>query len=195
MKKSILASIFAGLFSLSAVAGDNMRIMTLEVNKEDGSPTIIELEQDGNAQVFEFTDAEANDPAIVEARLADLDEDTRTAVFNALNGIHIEGDDIVIDEDIEIDGDGEHQMVFVKKFHHDGDDDQAHHIVIEADGEGHQGVRKTGDKIMFKMDHGGAMQWHQNTGDVSDVIDKLLSHGDLTPAQIDKIQKSLDAKR
>ena len=91
MKKSILASLFAGLFAVSAFAGDDGHMMKIELKKELGQGTTINLNHDGDTQIFEFTEEELQDSDFINTRLADLDDDTKKAVLNALNGIHFDG--------------------------------------------------------------------------------------------------------
>jgi hypothetical protein len=126
MKKSIVASIFAGLFAVSALAADDTRVMEIEVKKETGSPVVIDINNDGNTQVFEFTKAELEDTDLIENRLAGVDEKTREMVMNALKGIHTGHESMVwLDDEkmgddmnkffkIKI-GDGSHQL----KLHRD----------------------------------------------------------------------------
>jgi hypothetical protein len=58
MKKSILASLFAGLFAVSAFAGDDGHMMKIELKKELGEGTTLNINQDGDTQAFEFTEEE-----------------------------------------------------------------------------------------------------------------------------------------
>lgn len=197
MKKSILATLFAGLFTLGAVAGDDSRMMKIEMKAESGSPTVINIDNGEGAQVFEFTKEELQDKQLVEDRLMHLDDDTRDAVLGALNGIHMDGDNMVfIKEDIDV---GDHNKMVVIKKSGDVGIDVDHDFIV--DGNGSHSIhklreiisKKMGDKIVIKMDDG--MKLHHKGGHAAHMIEKLLNSSDLTQEQLDQIQQALDAKR
>ena len=202
MKKSILATLFAGLFALHAAAGDERHMMKLELKKQIDGPTVVNVEENGSSHTFEFTAEELKDEALVANRLAGLDEQTRSAVIKALSGAH--GGMVFIDEETLHQGDGENKVVIVKDFKFNGDHgDGMHKVMINVDGENVDNIRHKiieahdgkgfafsfGDGQEFKMLHNG------ETGDHAKVIEKLLQHSELTQAQIDKLQQLLDQKR
>jgi hypothetical protein len=199
MKKSILASIFAGTLAFSSFASDEHHIMKIELKKETGSPTVLNINNDGDTQVFEFTEEELNDEYLLETRLADLDDETKTAVMNALKGIHL-SDGKMMWVDNSSDSDDDKKIVVVKSF---GTIDGAveHDVLIDMQGStGHQMLHKVvenkdGKHFAFKFGNGNNIKLHHDSANPAKVIEQLLKHSKLTPEQIDQIQQSLDAKR
>ncbi|NQZ12959.1 MAG: hypothetical protein HRT35_37925, partial [Algicola sp.] len=132
MKKSILASLFAGLFAVSAFAGDDGHMMKIELKKELGQGTTINLNHDGDTQIFEFTEEELQDSDFINTRLADLDDDTKKAVLNALNGIHFDGNNqMFINEEVH-NQDG-NRIVFIST-NDLVDGDEPHRVIIDMKG-------------------------------------------------------------
>ncbi len=200
MKKSIIAAIFTGLFAVSALAADETRVMKIEVKKETGNPVVIDIDNNGNTQVFEFTDEELKDADLIENRLAGVDEKTREAVMNALSGISMGDGNMVWVNDDE-DGDDKKKFVIIKQMD-SGDGEFQHDVMIDFDGASdvggvHKVIKHKIDKH-FKIKVGGeghGMKLHHDTGHAAKVIQKLLENAELTPEQLEKIQQALDAKR
>jgi hypothetical protein len=187
MKKSTLATLFAGLFAAalagSTIAHDGEKMLKIEMDKEQNGPAVLKINHDGDHQVFEFTDEQLQDPAYIESQLADLDENTRNMVMNALKGVDI---------DIEINNDGDDRKVFViakadDMDGHDGDQRIFHKVIKRniSDAIGH--------KIMVSGGH--AMNIHQDPAHATQLIKTLLNKAELTPEQIEAIQQQLDAKQ
>lgn len=200
MKKSIIASIFAGLFAVSAMAADETRVMKIEVKKEIGSPVVIDIDNDGNAQVFEFTDEELKDTDLIENRLAGVDEKTRKAVMNALSGLNM-GDGNMVWVDEEMEGDDLKKFVIVKQMD-SVEGEVAHEVMIDIDGASDIGSlhtvikEKVGKHFKIKIgDDTHKMKLHHDSGHAAKMIQKLLENAELTPQQLEKIQQALDAKR
>lgn len=216
MKKTILASIVAGLFTvaasaafaaggISAGAGEHgHKMMKLEFKAEAGEPTVITVEQDGQSQEFVFTAEDLDDMAAVEASLSDLDAHTREMILNALRGDHgallpdgIHGDkEVIIIKKGAHDMDGEHERVI--ELHTDGGE---HHRVIKLHGDGGHHVIKhfigegEGKQMKFKMGHGGAHKMlHHDSKHSVKMIEQLIKHSDLTAEQIEAIRQQLDEK-
>ena len=200
MKKSILASLFAGLFAVSAFAGDEVRMMKIELKKELGEGTTLNLNQGGDTQVFEFTEEELQDKDLVNARLEGLDEDTKNAVLNALNGIHMDDNNLMfIDEEVH-NKDG-NKFVFISTDEL-VDGDEPHKVLINMQGSaGSNGVHKVfkqkgANGFAYKFGNGdNKIMLHKDSNHAADVIQKLLEHSELTADQVDLIQQALDAKR
>jgi hypothetical protein len=57
----------------------------IEVKRNADALSKIEIEENGEIKVIELTADELNDADMLESKLADLDEDTRAIVFEALN--------------------------------------------------------------------------------------------------------------
>ncbi|NQZ06028.1 MAG: hypothetical protein HRT35_02610 [Algicola sp.] len=200
MKKSILASIFAGLFAVSALAADDARMVKVEVKKETGSPIVIDINNDGDVQVFEFTEEESKDQDLIENRLAGVDEKTRKMVMQALSGIH-SGHGNMVWVDDEMDGDDKKKFIIIKDINTiDGDFD--HDVMIDIDGaSGVSGLHKVIKHKMSKHfnikigDVGHGMKLHHDSGHAAKLIQKLLENSELTQEQLDQLQQALDAKR
>jgi hypothetical protein len=190
MKKSIIASLFAGLFAISAMAGQGNHMMKIEVNKEAGSSTVVNVETDGYAQVFEFSEAEMADPELVAERLSGLDETVQKAVANALSGIYFaHSNTIVIDSDIDVDVEGEDQVVVIKHVDVQGE----RNVVIDSNNLHNVIKQKVSQHFIF--DSGEGVEIHHDSAHAAKMIQKLLERADLTADEIDQIQQSLDAKR
>lgn len=203
MKKSILASLFAGLFAVSAFAGDDVHMMKIELKKELGEGTTLNINQDGNTQVFEFTEQELQDDDVVNARLEGLDDDTKETVLNALNGVHLDGNNqMFIDEEVH-NKDG-NKFVFISTDEL-VDGDEPHKVIIDMqsshDSKGLHKVfkHKGGDGFAFQFGNGGnganRVMLHKDSDQAADVIQKLLEHSELSASQVDQIQQALDTKR
>ncbi|MFT4927802.1 MAG: hypothetical protein ACI8WB_003916 [Phenylobacterium sp.] len=195
MKKTILASIFAGLFTLGAFAanaGDasnhSQQMIKIEHNADANHPTVINIETDGQKQVFEFTQEELNDMDAVEASLADVDEKTRTALLNTLSNISSGEGHMMLKHGFSS-ADGKDQKFMVIR-HRDssGESDSEHHQVLEI-GEGEHRVFKV------KLGEEGEEGLHHDTGHAVKIIEKLIEHSVMTPEQLDAIQSLIDSKR
>ncbi len=208
MKKTLLASIFAGLFTFGAIAGDaddgHYKVM-VEIEADNNSPTVIQIDNDGQMQTFEFTPEELKDMTAVEASLADLDERTRTTILNALKGVNFGHGNMMFPH-----GDGDERVMIVK--HMDGShSDEEGKIVIKLDGahgsyatgDGMEGLHhiikhkmikhEDGDIVIHKMGEHGQMLHHDSSHTVK-MIEKLLKHSDLSAEQLADIQQMLDDK-
>jgi hypothetical protein len=200
MKKSIVASIFAGLFAVSALAADDTRVMEIEVKKETASPVVIDINNDGNTQVFEFTKAELEDTDLIENRLAGVDEKTREMIMNALKGIHTGHESMVWLDDEKM-GDDMNKFIIIKQMD-TIDGDVAHDVMIDVDGASHVGdlnqVIKHKTNKLFKIKIGDGshqLKLHRDSGQSANIIQQLLESSELTQVQLDKIQQALDSKR
>ena len=203
MKKSILAALFTGLFAVSALAGDDGHMMKIELKKELGQGTTINLNNDGDTQVFEFTEEELQDGDLINTRLEGLDDETKKAVLNALNGIHFDGNNkMFINEEVH-NQDG-NKFVFISTDEL-VDSDELHTVVIDMQGSApSNGLHKVfkhkgGDGFAFQFGNGGdggnRIMLHKDSDQAADVIQKLLEHSELSADQVDQIQQALDAKR
>lgn len=211
MKKSLLATLLAGLVTLGAVASDEPHMMKLKVERMDNGPTVLNIEQNGSDFVFEFTESELQDEARLAERLQELDEKTRKAVITALLGISEGKGMIFIDEDeVHMNSEDENKVVIVKEFKYETDgSDDGKHVVIKIDGAADGHVTKEfveavdGRGFKFRIGsgeqnvsvHHGGTKIHHDSQHAAKVIEKLLKNSDLTPEQIEKLQRLLDQKR
>jgi hypothetical protein len=140
------------------------------------------------------------DADLVNARLEGLDDDTKKTVLNALNGIHMDGNNqMFIDE--EVHNKNGNKFVFISTDEL-VDGDEPHKVIIDmkgsADSNGLHKVfkHKGGDGFAFKFTNGSnRVMLHKDSDQAADVIQKLLEHSELTADQVDQIQQALDAKR
>lgn len=208
MKKSILATFLAGLVTLGAMAGDAPHKMEFRLEKADDGQTSINVIENGQTHRYEFTNDELQDEALIESRLIDLDDKTRSHVVKALQSIlDVDSNLVFVDEDT-IEGDGQ-KVVIVKDFRIEGGDgdghDQKHRVFIDVDGE-HDGKMmkrvfesKDGQAFAFKI--GGddtKIEWVQDGGQqghMAKALEHMLKNTELTQDQIDTLQKLLDEKR
>lgn len=204
MKKSILATLLAGLVSLGVAAGGEPHMMKLQIEKDDNGPTVINVEENGQDYEFSFTDAELKDEALLADSLQALDERTRKAVIKALTATAAGGGNMIfIDKDEIHGGDGEHEMVVVKEFKYNSEDvDDGHRVVIKVDGAqdgevAHKIIESAdGRGFAFKIGpDADKIEWHHDGKHMGKVLEKLLKNSELTPEQVEKLQQLLDEKR
>jgi hypothetical protein len=215
MKKSTLASIFAGLFTAAiattafAKAGHDdsynhdgeQRMIKIKMQHDENALATIELNMnEGETQSFTFTHEELQDLALVEARLGDVDQETREALLTTLENLNAHRDGLVWQTN---DGEAQKQVFVIK---HGGDADTTTETEVDfdfiSDG-GHHQLHKIieqnmpagAHKMKFKFGDGGAIKLHSDPAHMASVIVKLLENAELTPEQIAAIQQSLDAKR
>lgn len=201
MKKTLLASIFAGLFTFGVSAGEDHHVLKVKLNADANSPAVVSIEDNGNKQVFEFSQEELKDMDAVAASLSNVDEKTRTTVLNALNGVHMGHKQMMFLSD---DGKSEHQQFMVIKHKDTSGSDEEHEVVMELEGnelhhriieidgvDGEQGEHK----VMKFVIGDGAHGLHRDTSHAAKMIENLLSHSDMSAEQLDTIQALIDAKR
>lgn len=211
MKKSTLSTLIASLFTV-VVAGsalakaghdeqahEERKMIKIEMEHQNEGPVNIEIDVDGNHQVFEFTHDELNDPSAIEAKLDGVDESTRQSVMDALSNLNTTFDQTFIHHDgqmkekkVIVLGDSEGlDSELIVELVGNGDFKEFHKIV--------KSHKSSGDKkdgpMVFKFSHGGDMKLHGDSKQSINVIKKLIKHSDLTQEQLDAIQQMIDQKR
>lgn len=125
---ALLASLFAGSFTLAGMANaETEKQKTIEVRAIKDKDVRIVVDDDGAENVIVLTNEELEDEDLLEAKLADLDNDTAETIRQAVAGtkhMFVKGTDISgmhgMHEKVIVinDGEGEH----VQAFHFDGGD-------------------------------------------------------------------------
>jgi hypothetical protein len=167
MKKTLLACVLTGLFSIGAAVANDQQTVEVVIDTQADSPLMIKIQTDDNNQVFEFTSEEIKDMDAVEARLANVDEKTRTMVLDALKGFsgdHHHHNMMKLHHMSHSDGE-DNQFVMVKHFDSQTDENSEieRHIVIKGSpGENGMALHNVmkhadGNHMVIKMDHDGQM--------------------------------------
>ena len=215
MKKSTLSTLIASLFTV-AIAGtavakaghdkelhEERKMVKIQMDHQNEGPVNFEIDIDGNHHVFEFTQEELNDQDAIAAKLADVDEQTRQTVMDALGNLNAGPGHIVFHHNGEHDGD----MVKKKFVVLNGSEGVDSETIIELAENGNftelhkvvesHSANSDGKKgpMVFKFGHGAGMKLHTDSGHSLKVIKKLIKNGDLTQEQLDEIQLALDEKR
>lgn len=215
MKKSTLSTLIASLFTV-AIAGtavakaghdkefhEEHKMVKIEMVHENNEPVNIDVNVDGNHHVFEFTQKELKDQDAIAAKLADVDEQTRQTVMDALGNLNAGPGHIVFHHNGEHDGDmvkkkfvvlngsGGLDSETIIELAENGNFTELHKVV-ESHGSNSDGKK---GPMVFKFAHGGGMKLHGDSGHSVSVIKKLIESGDLTQEQLDEIQLALDEKR
>lgn len=221
MKKSTLSTLIASLFT-AAVASTAMakaghdsdfkhveerKMIKIELDRENEGPVNLEIDVDGEHNIFTFTQEELDDQDAIEAKLADVDETTRETVLDALSNLnagpgHIvfhsnssddnhDGSKVIKKKFVVIDGNegGDHETII--ELAKNGDFKQLHKIIEShtATGDGVHGP------MVIKLDKGGNFQFNGGGEHSVNVIKKLIENGELSQTQLDEIQQMLDSKR
>lgn len=194
-KKTMLATAIASLFLLSNYAASTpaeeekvaTKIVSLNLDLDSEKGAHIVVGEDSDTKVVELSKEALDDPAEIEAALADLPEDIREKVKNALAGIDLnsqafafkidgkhdshwlEGIDkkgvFVIDVDEEFITDSDEHRTIIKK-------------VIKDIGE---------NDTIFEFSHNGQLS--------TDVLLRMIKAGKFSQDDLDTLQKALDEKR
>jgi hypothetical protein len=150
----------------------------IEVKRNADAVSKIEIEEDGDVKVIELTTVELDDPAMLESKLADLDEDTRAIVMEALNSSKNRFDKGLAFISTQSPSELSIERLQVKR----GDID-AINIETDIDGERDVIVLNRGD-ARFK----GVLKGHHKA------IINLIEKGEFTRDELNEIRKALDAK-
>ena len=188
--KHMLAGLVISSLALggSVVAGDkdvDVRHKVIEIKAQTDEDVKIKVKGDSETQTVVLEVEDLNDDAMIEQKLAHLDDETRETVLNALQGIkHIGKADFThpfvsgdIDKKVMVMHKGDSELAFV---HGDADMD----FEFTSD-DGEHLVRK---HIII----GGEQQvlkGHTNA------IVRLIEKGEFSQDELDKIQAAVDAKR
>jgi hypothetical protein len=192
MKKTLLATMFAGLFSLTAFAANETKMVKIEVKGDKHTSMSVNVENDGDMQMFSFNDEELKDLDGISESLSDLDEKTRTLVLDALKGIHLD-DGILLNLDGEALSQELDKIFIVRDSKHLAGHDSAQVIEFDEHGEHHRLLEfATKAHKMFKVKRGAA---HTDPAHATKAIESLLKNNELTAQQLDAIQSMLDQKR
>ena len=221
IKKSTLSALIVSLFTV-AVTGTAMakaghdsdfehveerKMIKIELDREKEGPMNLEIDVNGEHNVFTFTQEELDDQDAVEAKLADVDQTTCQTVLSALSNLsagpgHIvfhtndSGDDhdgskVIKKKFVVIDGNEDANAETIIELAKNGDVTQLHKIVesYASTGDGAHGP------MVIKLGKGGNFQFNGGGDHSVKVIKKLIENGELTQTQLDEIQQMLDAKR
>ena len=192
MKKTLLATLLAGLFTLSAFAADEEKMTQVIIDGDNQTSMSVNIEDDGKVQLFSFDGDQLKDMDAISDSLSGLDEKTRSLVLNALKGVHLDHglllniDDQALSQEIDkifVVRDGKHM------------DNQDAEVVIELGEHGeHHRLLEFASKAhkIFKIKRGAA---HADPAHATKVIEQLLKNNELSAQQLDAIQSLLDQKR
>ena len=216
MKKSTLSTLIASLFTVAiastamAKAGhdehsvEERKMIKIEMDHKTDSPVNLEIDVNGEHNVFTFTQEELDDQDAIEAKLANVSEETRQSVLDALSNLnagpgHIEfhhednhdGSKVIKKKFVVIDGSQGGDSETIIELAKSGDFEQLHKIVefhSSTDDEAHQ-------PMVIKLGKGGGFQFNGGGDHSVKVIKKLIENGKLSQTQLDEIQQMLDAQR
>ncbi len=175
MINGMLISLTAlGILSASALAEqDKIKHKVIEIKAQNNAPTILEIDNNGEHQVIELTNAEINDADVLSQALEMLDPETKAMIMNIMSNrmgdVNIELDPDAIVSDVEkelmlkLDVSGFDKEMFTDK-----------KVIVINDGEG--------------MKFEGLLRGHHK-GIVS-----LIENGEFTVDELNEIRKALDAK-
>jgi hypothetical protein len=187
LAKNLLVALVTGSFFVAGAinAKSQTIVKTIELRADDNQETAIHVTAGEDAISYTFSKEELEDPAFLEDALSELDDDTRTTVLNALQGIKTgdgklfiqkDGENLDLDLDLDISKDAKVMVL------HKGDGS----IANLSGNFDHGSIIKQ----YFKVKHGDKL-----TAGHSGLITKLIEGGEFTPEQLDKIQAALDNKR
>lgn len=146
-------------------------IHTIEVEVEESSEAKIFIDINGDAMKFDVPKEALNDPAQLEQLLADVPPEAKDKLMQSLSSLSLSTDHLNVDES--------DQKVFI------------------IDIENEHGEHLSGDmkhKIIKKFAHENLFV--QKGGKVgADSIIHMLSRGEYSAEELNKIQKALDSKR
>lgn len=188
LTKNLLAGAVVGSLALAGavIAEENVKHKIIEIKAVKDKDVSVWVDSDGNSETLMFTAGELADSDLLAAKLANLDDDTRETVMEALQGINMPHDG---EAEIEVEkvfvvnkGDGHRiKLLGVGDAANENDVD----IEIMTEG-GHKMIRK-------HFIHGGGK--HGVLKGHTEAIAKLIERGEFSQEELDKIQAAVDAKR
>jgi hypothetical protein len=185
LTKNLLAGAIVGSLALTGavLADEEVKHRVIEIKAVKGENVNVMVDANGNSQTVIVSHDELADSDLLEAKLADLDDETRETVLQALQGLSGSG---ALDSAQHMHG-GKHRVMILNK----GDGQLLEmggdtNIEIEIDGDDKHVMRR---HIVIGDDIHEALTGH------TDAIAKLIERGEFSQEELDKIQAAVDAKR
>lgn len=184
--KNLLAGFAVGSLALAgAVMADDFQ-RVIEIKAETGQEVNIVIDKDGNSETLHFQLEDLSDKQALADKLSHLDEDTRDTLMQTLQTINMS-----VDEGFGSMLDGKHENKVVVM--HKGDGQlvkvlKGSDVDLEYEIEGDDGHHMLQKHIVIGG-HEGVLKGHANA------IVGLISKGEFSQDELDKIQAAVDAKR
>lgn len=184
LTKNLLAGAVVASLALTGavIADEGVKHRTIDINVVKDQDVKVKVVSEMGTESLVFTPAELNDANLLEAKLANLDPDTKETVMKALQGIKMSDNDeahLAISKVFVLNkGEGERLEFYAD----DGDN-----IDIE--------VTSDGDRKMIRKHVIHSDGEHRVLKGHTDAIAKLIEKGEFSRDELDKIQAALDAKR
>lgn len=190
--KHMLAGLLVGSVALvGAVTADDhvtdVRHKVIKINADTQNDVKIMVDEAGSSDVVVFKLDELNDQAVIDEKLAHLDEQTRETVLNALQGV---------------------KHIGSANFDHTGLlGDIKKKVMVLHKGEGHVAMAHADADVDFEFevsdeDGGKTYRKHIILGDEHHVLKghtsaivRMIEKGEFSQDELDEIQAALDAKR
>lgn len=150
----------------------------IEVKRNADAVSKIEIEEDDDVKVIELTTVELDDPAVLESKLADLDEDTRAIVMDALNSSNNR-----FGKELAFISSQSPSELSIERLKVKRGDIDAINIETDIDG-GREVIVLNRGEATFK----GVLKGHHQA------IINLIEKGEFTRDELNEIRKALDAK-
>ena len=185
LTKNLLVGAIVGSLALTGAvcAEEDIKHKTIEIKALKGENVNVMVDTNGNAQTIIISEADLADTELLKNKLANLDDESRADVLQALVGLS--GNET--HEPLKIKHGGTHKVIVVNQ----GDDQLVemsgdNNIEIEFNGDERHIIRK---HIILEDDSYDIIKDH------TDAIAKLIERGEFSQQELDKLQAALDAKR
>lgn len=178
---AVALSLFGASLSLSALSYASgfdttdvvKELHTIEIEADDSATAKIFIDINGEASKFDVPKEALEDPAQLEQLLADVPPEVKDKLMQSLSSLSMNAHHIRIDG-----GHGDEKVVII-----DIEDEHGEHLSGEMK---HKIIKKFAHENVF-VQKGGKVG--------ADSIIRMLSHGEYSAEELDKIQKVLDSKR
>lgn len=180
------------------VNSKNHSIVKVEADADEGVQIMVKA--DGSKKKYDFSFDELEQMDNVEARLGDLDDETREKVLHLLGQLSNHDAKVIELKDVDVKrGDQETEIFIVKT----GNKEDMMHIEIDVEGDGVANAERFHVAKFIGEGHGPnkalhkRMKWKLENGEkpeLAKVIKRLIKKSDLTQEQIEEIRAALDDK-
>jgi hypothetical protein len=184
--KNLLAGFAVGSLALAGavLAEDFERV--IEIKAESGQDVNIVIDKNGDSETLYFKIEELSDQQVLVDKLSHLDDETRETLMQTLQTVHLN-----VDEGLGSILDGKHENKVVVMHKGDG---QLVKVINDLDVDLEYEIKGDGGHHMIQKHvviggHEGVLKGHANA------IVGLISKGEFSQDELDKIQAAVDAKR
>lgn len=191
--KTLLAGALSCYFAIagSVIADNEVKHKFIQIHADNKEDVVIKIEKDDVLSKFVITHEELADEDLLDIKLAELDDETRETVMQALEGTRHMFDGSMDLGKMKLSGfDGDHKVMVINGgeghvLFEDGFDGIDLDVHVEGDGD-HKIIKK---HVIVADGKHGVLKGHTNA------IVKMIERGEFSQDELDQIQAALDQKR